>query len=110
MLEEKARDRRHGGYVEFFTEDWQPIVDPKVNGYVGPAGNKTYNTHLHVLEALTALYRVWPDPLVKERLAEMIVINTTTVRHPDFPCNIDGWRPDWHMIETAANLRAQLWP
>lgn len=106
VLEAKAHDRRHGGYTEFFTEDWQPITDPKVNAYVGPAGTKTYNTHLHVLEALTALCRVWPDPLVKERLAELLVINTTTVRHPDFFCNIDGWRPDWKMIETPANLRA----
>jgi mannobiose 2-epimerase len=106
VLEGKAHDRRHGGYVEFFTEDWQPITDPKVNAYVGPAGTKTYNTHLHVLEALTELCRVWPDPLVKERLAELLVINTNTVRHPEFPCNIDGWRPDWRMVETPGNLKA----
>jgi mannose/cellobiose epimerase-like protein (N-acyl-D-glucosamine 2-epimerase family)/acetyl esterase/lipase len=106
VLEEKAHDRRHGGYVELFTEDWRPITDPKENNYVGTAGTKTYNTHLHVLEALTELYRVWPDPLVKERLAELLVINTNTVRHPDFDCNIDGWRPDWTMVDTPANLRA----
>jgi mannobiose 2-epimerase len=43
---------------------------------------------------------------VRQRLAELLVINTSTVRHPEFPCNIDGWRPDWRMIETPANLRA----
>jgi mannobiose 2-epimerase len=106
VLEDKAHDRKRGGYTEFFTEDWRPITDLKENSYVGPPGTKTYNTHLHVLEALTELYRVWPDPLVKERLAEMLVINTSTVRHPDFACNIDGWQPDWHMIDTPVNLRA----
>jgi mannobiose 2-epimerase len=105
-LEEKAHDRRNGGYVEFFSDDWRPITDPRESNYVGVSGTKTYNTHLHVLEALTELYRAWPDPLVKERLDELLIINTGTVRHPDHPCNIDGWRPDWHMIETPANLRA----
>lgn len=106
VLEDRAHDRAHGGYAEFFTEDWRPLTDPRESSYVGAAGTKTYNTHLHVLEALTELYRVWPDPLVRERLTELLIINTNTVRHPDFACNIDGWRPDWRMIETPANLRA----
>jgi mannobiose 2-epimerase len=106
VLEEKAHDKRHGGYVEFFYEDWRPITDAKEPGYVGAIGTKTYNTHLHVLEALADLYRAWPDPLVRQRLAEVVVVNANTVRHPDFNCNIDGWRPDWRMVETPANLRA----
>ncbi len=106
VLEDKAHDRRNGGYCEFFTDDWQPISDPKENSYVGAPGTKTYNTHLHVLEALTELYRVWPDSLVKERLNELLVINTSTVRHPDFASNIDGWKPEWRLIEAASNLKA----
>jgi mannobiose 2-epimerase len=106
VLEEKAHDRRRGGYVEFFTDDWRPITDPKASGFVGAIGTKTYNTHLHVLEAFAELYRVWPDPLVRQRLAELLLINASTVHHPDFNCNIDGWRPDWRMIESPSNLRA----
>jgi mannobiose 2-epimerase len=106
VLEDKAHDRQHGGYVEFFSEDWKPITDPKESNYVGAVGTKTYNTHLHVLEALTELYRAWPDLLVRRRLDETLVVIMSTVRHPDYPCNIDGWRPDWRMIEAPANLRA----
>jgi mannobiose 2-epimerase len=106
VLEDRAHDRRHGGYVEFFTQDWRPLTDPKEPGYVGAIGTKTYNSHLHLLEALAELYRVWPDPLVRRRLAELVAINTTTVRHPAFACNLDGWRPDWRMVETPQNLRA----
>jgi mannobiose 2-epimerase len=106
ILEEKAHDTRNGGYVEFFSADWRPITDPKEPGYVGAIGTKTYNTHLHVMEALTDLYQVWPTPLVRQRLAELLVINTSTVRHPDHHCNIDGWRPDWKMIAEPSNLRA----
>ena len=90
----------------FFTADWRPLTDAKEPGYVGAAGTKTYNTHLHLLEAFTALYRAWPDPLVRQRLAELLVINTDTVRHPDYPFNVDGWRPDWRMIETPAKRAA----
>ncbi len=106
VLEEKTHDRRNGGYEEFFTADWRPITDPKEPGYVGAIGAKTYNTHLHVLEALTDLHRIWPDSLLRQRLAELIVINTRTVHHPDHNCNIDGWRANWRMIDDAANLRA----
>jgi mannobiose 2-epimerase len=106
ILEEKAHDRRNGGYIEFFAADWRPINDAKEPGYVGAIGTKTYNTHLHVMEALTDLYQVWPDPLVRERLAELLAVNTSTVRHPDHNCNIDGWRPDWEMIAEPSNLRA----
>jgi mannobiose 2-epimerase len=106
VLDDKAYDRKHGGYVEFFSEDWRPITDPKEPGYVGTSGTKTYNTHLHMLEALTALYRAWPEPLIRKRLAELVAINANTVRHPDYNCNIDGWRLDWRMVDTPANLRA----
>jgi mannobiose 2-epimerase len=105
-LEEKAHDREHGGYVEFFSEDWWPITDPKESGFVGAVGTKTYNTHLHVLEALTDLYRTWPDPLVRQRLAELLVVNTDTVRLPDVGCNVDAWWPDWRVVEQTQNLRA----
>lgn len=106
VLDEKAYDRQYGGYVEFFYRDWRPITDPKEPPYVGAIGVKTYNTHLHVLEALAELYRVWPDPPVGRRLQELIVINTNTVRHPSVFCNIDAWQRDWRLIDTPANLKA----
>jgi cellobiose epimerase len=106
ILESRAHDGENGGYIEFFDQDWRPITDPSEPRYVGAIGTKTYNTHLHVLEALSALYRVWPDPRVGQRVSEMISINTQSVRHPVHGCNIDGWRPNWRMIETPENLRA----
>jgi mannobiose 2-epimerase len=104
VLEKKACDLRYGGYLEFFSEDWQPITDPKVDSPVGPGNIKTHNTHLHVLEALTELYRIWPDPALKNRLSEMLYINSSIIRHPAFPCNINEWTIDWKMIETPENF------
>jgi mannobiose 2-epimerase len=106
VLETKARDAANGGYHEFFYRDWKIIADPKEPIYVGPPGQKTYNTHLHLLEAFTELYRAWPDPLVKQRIVELITIDTMTVRHPTYFCNLDKWTPDWQMVLTPQNLRA----
>ncbi|MFO0845631.1 MAG: AGE family epimerase/isomerase [Gemmataceae bacterium] len=105
-LEAKAHDARRGGYTEFFREDWREITDPKEPTFVGPPGTKTFNTHLHVLEALAELYRVWPDPVVRRRLDETLAINTLTVRLPGHGCNVDGFTPDWRPIESKQNLRA----
>ena len=37
-------------------------------------GYKDQNSSIHILEALTELYKVWKDPLVKERLQEMLYL------------------------------------
>jgi mannobiose 2-epimerase len=100
-LEDRAHDPQNGGYVEFFEQNWSPIVDPRLKSYIGAGTLKTYNTHLHALEALTDLYAVWPDHLVRERLMELLVIATSTVRHPRFACNVDEWQPDWRMSGQA---------
>lgn len=106
VFETRFRDRANGGYHEFFHRDWQPVTENQGGGYVGAVGTKTYNTHLHLLESFAELYRVWPDPLLARRLHELIVINTSTVLHPQYRCNLDGWWPDWHRVESPQNLRA----
>jgi mannobiose 2-epimerase len=34
------------------------------------------------------------------------VINTLTIRLPEYGCNVDGFTPDWKPIRTPRNLRA----
>jgi mannobiose 2-epimerase len=105
-LDARAHDGTNGGYQEFFYEDWRPVTDPGEAGYVGAIGTKTYNTHLHLLESFAELYREWPEPALRGRLAELLVINTSTVRNAEHQCNVDGWHPDWRVVNTPRNLRA----
>ena len=105
-LEKHCYDREHGGYREYFHADWKPVTDTGQWGVVGAVGNKTYNSHLHILEAFAQLYRETKDELVGQRLSELITINTTTVRNPWLPCNLDAWENDWTMIRTDRNQRA----
>ena len=104
VLEEKAYDREFGGYIEFFERNWQPVTSG--SGYVGAIGHKTYNTHLHLLEAFAELYRAWADPLVARRLHELITINTSTVQHPEVRANADAFTRQWQMVMEPRNLRA----
>jgi len=68
-LEKYAYDPVNGGYIESFTRDWKK---PKRYGYDGKGiAAKTMNTHLHVIEAYTLLYKVWPDPGLRKQLMEL---------------------------------------
>ena len=55
-LEEHAHDTLYGGYGEIYNRDWSPVTDSSINE-IGDAA-KTMNTSLHIIEALTNLYRV----------------------------------------------------
>lgn len=106
LLEKRAHDPRHGGYHEWFRRDWTLIQDPAEPSFVGAAGRKTFNTHLHLLEAFAALHRAWPDPLLRKRLHELIVILTSTILQHSHGASVDAFTPDWSPVMEARNLRA----
>jgi mannobiose 2-epimerase len=64
LLEQYSFDSEGGGYFEAFTKDWRPVADLRLSAKDANE-KKTMNTHLHVLEAYTNLYRCWPDESVK---------------------------------------------
>jgi cellobiose epimerase len=51
LLEQRFHDHDHPGYNEFFTADWREPPQSEKSQIGSPAGCKTYNSHLHVLEA-----------------------------------------------------------
>ena len=78
LLEKHARDRRHGGYLEAYAQDWSPIADMRLSA-VDLNEPKSQNTHLHVMEAYTNLMRVWPDAAPREAQAELLDIMLTRI-------------------------------
>lgn len=61
------------GYVEACTRDWGTIADMRLSDK-DQNDALTMNTHLHILEAYTNLYRVWKDPQLKVSLERVINI------------------------------------
>jgi len=55
-IEEHALDREHNGYIEAMTRDWQPIADMRLSE-LDANYPKSQNTHLHIIEPYTNLYR-----------------------------------------------------
>jgi mannose/cellobiose epimerase-like protein (N-acyl-D-glucosamine 2-epimerase family) len=95
LLEEKSHDAIHGGYVEYFNPDWtaRPAGE---SSYMGtPAGLKLMNTHLHLLEAMTTFYRASQLPLARERLLELITIESNSVVRKDLGACTDKYEQDW---------------
>ena len=74
-IEEHAFDAVNNGYIEALTREWQPIADMRLSDK-DENGSRTMNTHLHVIEPYTNLYRVAPSPELKERLVNLLHIFT----------------------------------
>ena len=55
-METHALDRIRNGYTEALSRDWKPLEDMRLSEK-DQNESKTMNTHLHILEATTNLYR-----------------------------------------------------
>jgi len=73
-LEEHSHDAVNKGYIENIGADGKPVTRGGGSAVGAAAGQKSMNTSIHLLESLTALYGVWPDPLLKTRVQEMLEI------------------------------------
>jgi mannobiose 2-epimerase len=80
LLEMHARSR-HGGYLEAFGSDWSPIEDMRLSE-VDLNEPKSQNTHLHVMEAYTRLYTVWPEEGLRAALEEIVEVMLSRIVDP----------------------------
>ncbi|WP_218827755.1 AGE family epimerase/isomerase [Rubricoccus marinus] len=71
LIERRAVDPVRGGYLEAFSREWGPLADVRLSEKDTDAP-KTMNTHLHVLEAYTTLYHVWPDAGLAARIRALL--------------------------------------
>jgi mannose/cellobiose epimerase-like protein (N-acyl-D-glucosamine 2-epimerase family) len=109
LLETRAHDRTHGGYHEFFLRDWSS-APADVNSYLGaPHDFKLMNTHMHLMEAFTTYVRAGGGTRARERLAELIAIESHAVIRHEWMAGTDRHRRDWTpVLETAGPAATRI--
>lgn len=84
-VDRRTHDKINGGYDQ--------SNDP---GWLATGAEKGTNTHIHLLESFTALYRTTGDELVKERLLELVdlvankIVQPAGYAHKEF---LKNWQP-----------------
>jgi len=73
-LEKHAHDPGLKGYYQNLLPDGTPVKRTATDPSTSTVGYKDQNSSIHLLEAFTELYSVWPDALVRQRLQEMLFL------------------------------------
>jgi len=98
-LDENAHDARYGGYFQNLHQDGSPYKQ----GFSGQPP-KDQNSTIHILEAFTELYKIWPDALLKSRIQELLDIlqkKIITDRH----YMILFFKADWTPVSYRDSLK-----
>jgi mannobiose 2-epimerase len=81
LIEKYSFDPLNGGYLEALSRDWQALEDVRLSEKDANE-KKTMNTHLHILEAYTNLYRVWKDEKLAQQITHLLDIYHRFIIHP----------------------------
>jgi len=73
VIEQYSYDAQYGGYFEAFARDWQPLDDLRLSAKDANE-KKTMNTHLHIIEAYSNLYKAWPDVQLRQKIIALLEI------------------------------------
>lgn len=98
-IQHYALDHVHGGYMEAADQQWQPITDVRLSDKDENAC-KSQNTHLHIMEAYTNLYQIWPDDELKNDIAHLIELFEQHIILPNGHLGL-FFNADWQVTSNA---------
>lgn len=107
-IEDHSFDTEKDGYFEAFTRTWDTIEDMRLSDKDANE-SKTMNTHLHVLEAYTCLYRVWKNSRLEERMRGLIGIFEKHILGPDGHLRLffdDDWNSGYDIVSYGHDIEA----
>ena len=93
-MEKNSHDATQKGYFQQLQRNGTPIARNANTPSTADIGYKDQNSSIHLLEAFTELYQVWPDELLRERLTEMLLLIRDTITTPKGYLTL-FLQPDW---------------
>jgi mannobiose 2-epimerase len=93
-LEKNSHDPVYKGYYQHLKRDGSIVKRDAGTPSTTDLGYKDQNSSIHLLEAFTELYGVWPDTLVRERLQEMLYLVRDKITNPKGYLTL-FFTPDW---------------
>lgn len=90
VIKTRAADLQHGGFGEFFEEDWSP----KAPGVYG-GDRKSLDVHMHLMEAFTNLYEATGYHGHKTDTQRVIDLIFERMVHPEYGTGIAQFAFDW---------------
>jgi cellobiose epimerase len=109
LIEKFSYDKTLDGYFEAFSSEWGPLDDLRLSDKDANE-KKTMNTHLHILEAYTNLYRIWKDDFLEKQLAALInVFTEKIVNSQTFNLNMffdEEWNDKTDLVSYGHNIES----
>jgi len=102
VLQTMAADNCYGGYAEFLERDWSKKKPGKYGG-----DRKSFDVHMHLMEAFTNFYAATGKPIAKQRTQEMIDLIFHRILHPTFRTGVAQFAFDWTPLHQI--LFADVW-
>ncbi|MGD0166113.1 MAG: AGE family epimerase/isomerase [Gaiellaceae bacterium] len=99
-IETHAFEPEYGGYIEALARDWSPLEDMRLSP-IDLNAPYSQNTHLHLLEAYASLAKVWPEPVLFERLRALWEILALRIRDAKTSRLILFLDRDWQPLSQA---------
>ena len=99
LVQQHCHDRKHDGWGEHYSRDWQLLTEQDSRIEVERAGLKSANAHLHWMEALAELYEATKDREVRKSLLEALRLNQKYF-YPKNPAKSCFHRqPNWDFVD-----------
>jgi mannobiose 2-epimerase len=125
LIEKHGFDKKNNGYLEAFNRQWQLHEDQRLSA-IDMNEKKSMNTHLHIIEAYANLYSYTQNPIVKERVENLLEIFSTYIINSktkhfnlffdenwnvksnkvSYGHDIEG---SWLLLEAAEAIQSEIW-
>jgi len=109
LIEKYSYDIKLDGYFEAFSREWGALDDLRLSAKDANE-KKTMNTHLHILEAYTNLYRIWKDDTLKKQLHKLINVFTgKIINNKTFNLNMffdEEWNDKTDLVSYGHNIES----